>query len=437
VELDRFAERVPFIMGSAPEIGAYRRWLTERRLPERQAAAEPRRDYLFLDERARFEPRKEDVVVPQPGLAVRQRGKTAVLEAGGSETDAGVGRKEAEAILDAMDGRRTLLEVRWRSGVDGAVLGRFLRAAFGRVVFAPQAVAALEERLPAGTIVRFPASPYGVERAYWQNQIDVRARYQADPGLDDSTSFVRMLREIHVLALMGRSLDSFYKPASPVSDEVVAPGVLYLTANRLLETSDGPIYLDGPRVTAPAVGGERFFARLAGAPRGAEDARWGRFVVARSEKDREPRPIFLPPRPIESEHFDALRAALADGSPAGTARFHWCFVRLHPFHCANQSLAMNLVNAVLGARAIPHLWLDHLALRLDADAYAAVFARAVDAHAVDATEPARRLAAQRERTRRALAFMDRVSACKSDAEADALVAAEPDAARLSLLSASP
>jgi hypothetical protein len=201
----------------------------------------------------------------------------------------------------------------------------------------------------------------------------------------------------------------------------------------------GDVYLDGPRVSAPAVGGDRFFAMLASdLGDGADDGGWGRACTARSEKEREPRSIFVPPRPMTEAHFEALRLALVDargGSFAALARFHWCFVRLHPFHCCNQSLAMNLVNAVLGDRAIPHLALDHLALRLGGDAYAEAFIRAVAAFAVTETSAARRLEALRDRWRRALALMDRVSAAKSDDQAQAIVAADPEAARWALLGA--
>src|SRR3970282_800080 len=107
---------------------------------------------------------------------------------------------------------------------------------------------------------------------------------------------------------------------------------------------------------------------------------WGRVVRARAAADPEFGDWFCPPRPLELRHFEVLRASLAGALSAAAsaeapeavracARFHWQFVRLHPFYCANQSLAMNLVNFVL-ARAlgagIPHSILDQLALRLAA-----------------------------------------------------------------------
>jgi hypothetical protein len=108
-------------------------------------------------------------------------------------------------------------------------------------------------------------------------------------------------------------------------------------------------------------------------------------------------------------------------------------VRLHPFHCANQSLAMNLVNAVL-ARArgagTPHLLLDHLALRMSTDAYIEVFRRAVDGYALVEPDPARRLALLLERKRRSFAVIEQLSAGTASADVDA------DGARWALLPSS-
>jgi hypothetical protein len=160
-------------------------------------------------------------------------------------------------------------------------------------------------------------------------------------------------------------------------------------------------------------------------------------VTARSERDETPAAMFCPPRPIERAHLELLRAELAQAATAtdaqaamsAAARFHQAFVRLHPFHCANQSLAMNLVNAVAkrahGA-GLPHLLLDHLALRLSTGAYQEVFGRAIRSFALCEPDPARRLGELLERKRRSLALIERLASGQAPS-------GDPDAARWALL----
>ena len=63
---DLYSERLAQILAAPPELTEYQHWLAEQRPPEKGE-----RDYLFSEPRPRFEPRKEDVVVPLPGLAWR------------------------------------------------------------------------------------------------------------------------------------------------------------------------------------------------------------------------------------------------------------------------------------------------------------------------------------------------------------------------------
>ncbi len=447
-------ERLERILSSSPEVAAYERFLA--------ASAERRReprDYLFLEAKPRFEPRREDVVVPLPGLTVREKGGAARLVSEAPPADvpvAGVSRRELERVLAAFDGERTLAEIGWT--VDAAALAKVLRAAFGLVLFAPAALAALERRISSVSIVRFPAAPYAIERTYWENMAEVRERFDASgAALETADGFLRLLRELHVVALMGETLERFYKPASPASDGGANPGGLWHAESRVLETPRGAVYLDGPRVLAPKVGGDRFFGRLAvalGDPEAGADRRdsaWGRHLYARGEKDDAPKTWFLPARPIDDDKLEALRVEIASalaGADAGraddavraAARFHYRFVRLHPFRCANQSIAMVLVNAVLeraGDAGIPHLALDHLALRLSEPAYEEAFARAASAFRADDTGSAARLAKAVAASRSALALMDAMSRAPDDAAADALAEADPVAARAALLSPAP
>jgi hypothetical protein len=435
----------------------YDRWLREQ-----TASRSAQRDYLFTVDKPRFEPRKDDVVAVLAGLQLRERAGAAFLGLPGSAAGIelqGVSRKAAERILASIDGSRCLAQVRWTAGVDTPTFARFLRAAFGLVVFAPAAVASLERAIPSVEVVRFPASPYAVERPYWENMAAVREQFMIEwPFVASGSDLIRLLRKLHVAAVMGPQLDSFYKPASPGSDLRVNPGALLHDAPRLLSTTEGHVFLDGPRVNASWVGGERWHRlvrQAAGQPGDQpqelsfedDGLAWGRIIVARAEQDDQARPWFCPPRPWQEAHSDFLFAQLkaadeaeATGARADAvaalARFHQGFVRLHPFHCANQCLAMNLVNAMLSRVAgsgIPHLLLDHLALRMSAEAYERVFDAAVRAFAVVEDDPAKRLNVLRERRSRSFSLIDRLGACTTDAQAREALRADPEAAAWALV----
>jgi hypothetical protein len=175
---------------------------------------------------------------------------------------------------------------------------------------------------------------------------------------------------------------------------------------------------------------------------------WGRVVTARAGSETEPRPWYCPPRPLEDAHIVALGDSIArarDASQRGErttalarlAAFHQRFVRLHPFRAGNQSLAMNLVNAVLGELhgvGIPHLVLDQLALRFGEAAYARLFARAVNGWTA-AGSPLERYRALTERKARYFSLLAALDRTTTLDEARALVRARPDDATLALLRA--
>lgn len=468
------SDRLARILASSPELASFSRWLEAQRRTVlagsgsasalASAADRPLRDYLFLEGRPRFEPRRDDVAVVAPGLSVTSKGKEAVVifaTAGAppiSLAVPGVQPRSVERLLAAIDGQRTLLEARWIAELPVDAAARILRATFGLVVFAPGAVSDLESRLSSVEIVRYPTSPYAVERTYWHNAADVRERAVTLRGelTRDVSSFVAALRELHVLQILGASLDSFYRPASPSTDGGVDPGSFYLAPPRILERDgSAAVFLDGLRVLAPAVGGTRAFAALCASVGDAEAARgpreivdagvaWGRVTLARGDGDDAAKLWFIPPRPIQDEHWAALCDALreAHAAPdrvtaiAAAARFHARFVRLHPFRCANQSIAMNLANQVVARVAgcgIPHLALDHLALRLAPAAYEEAFLRAVNVYAIDAPNSASHLTTVRSRSRAALGFCDSLDALSTDADVAAAIAARPEVAAWSLV----
>jgi hypothetical protein len=453
VDLDRIVD-FPW------EVLEYLSWLRQR-----PSSREPSESYLFEAPRVRFTLSETDLVVAERGIGVsvtpsglrlttpRAASEVAVEGLGPSE------RATIERLLLQLDGQAPIGALRARLDAPAErVLDALLAAAFGKLIFAPLAVMSAERAISGIEITRFPGSPYEVARPYWKNMGAVRAA--ADllfASVDDDQAFVRELRKLHVVLLMGADLQSYYQPASPISSGRAAPGRFMLTPAELIDCPDGALFVSGPRVAAVPLGGAFYHALLArslgepeAAPHGGVDRAeldWGRLVHARAPTDPAPAPWYCPPRPLHTEHLRTLRGSLgvaaraaraADRSACVTAlaAFHQDFVRLHPFHCGNQSLAMNLVNGVLNqalGAGMPHLILDHLAFRLSPGAYARVFRRAVDAY-VDpgASVAARylRLASNRTRT---FELVRQLGAASTLEEALALTQADATTARLLLL----
>jgi hypothetical protein len=427
-------------------------------------ATQPESDdnYLFTDARVRFRARDDDVVIATPGA------RAVAFESGCALTAPrltaplavpAVPPARASAFLAALDGERSLAAAARLANLDAPGRAALLDAGFGLVLFAPLAVAALERELPCAESMRFPGSPYEVVREYWENMIAVRARAPAlEATLADPHAAVDELRRLHQVALLGSDGDSFYRPASPIAAKGIVPGELFPTEARLASSPTGTLFLEGPRVNAKFLGGGHYLAVLAhhsGDPAARDLERthvdvggvaWGRIVIARAEQDADFAPWFCPPRPFRPEHwvslFGALSQALAASASAvperalgPLARFHQRFVRLHPFRAANQSLAMNLVNRVLSrvcGAGVPHLLLDQLALRFSEAAYERQFACAVEAFAVRGS-PVERHTALSAQKARYFAFIQRLLHAPDEAAAEALVANEPDTARVALI----
>lgn len=420
-------------------------------------------DPYYSDEIVRFELRDDDVLVSAGDVSVTPAdcGVTLVSERARARLLAcGVGSTDVRAVLEAIDGTRTAAEVRRASGVSPAAFRTLVERAFGVVLFAPHAVAGLEARVSSAELVRFPGSPYEVVRAYWENMADVADRV-ADAGQATASpaSFLRLLREMHVLALLGSSRRSFYRPASPiVAKSPLLPGELLLAPAVTEATASGVRFVSGPRVNAAPIGGAGYHellvssldaARRRGAPRDVARGgalSWGHVVTARADADAAPAPWFCPPRPLEVGHFEELARSLARALDAvgradavlalsELAILHWQLIRLHPFGFANQCLAMSLVNGSLrrlhGA-GIPHLVLDHLALTLPVDEYTEVFARAVEAWLVRGAAVQRTLELV-SRKRRAFGLLEALRGTTSRDEAARVVAGRSGDAPLVML----
>jgi hypothetical protein len=418
--------------------GAYERWLSMQ--------ASPGDHYLLAEPRVRFEPRGSDVIVRLPGSPV--------------PSYAGADLERDVAVLDGLDATRTWDQACELAAVPPRDADALLRAGFGTVLFAPLAVAELEGRLPCAEIVRFPGSPYEVVRSYWSNmaavreRLDVLLRRTRSPAL-----FLAELQRLHRVLLLGPDEATFYRPASPISKKGIAPGTLWDAPSRIVTEADGPRLVEGPRVSAAEVGGRTYWALLAESVEDPEalasertllargGPEWGRVVTARAGDETEPRPWFCPPRPLDDAHavelcrsFERAHEARKRGERAtalaSLAAFHQRFVRLHPFRAGNQSLVMNVVNALLrelvGA-GIPHLVLDQLALRFDETAYARLFARAVDAWTVPGS-PLERYRVLTDKKARYFALLGALDASPSLDAARALVTARADDAAVALLS---
>ena len=450
----RPTDRVRSLLGFPWELFEYQRFV------ETEARTSPTKNDMFADDAPRFEPRPDDVLVA-PGdveVAATARGVLVRSSQGGVEAELdGVTPAEATRIFGLIDGTRTAAEIGWQ--VNG--LERFLRKTFGLVVFAPAAVEVLERALSGSEITRFPSSPYGIARPYWENMADVRRaiEHELKGTLNDLGRAVELLRELHVVATMGTSLGSFYKPSSPVSDAGVMPGALWNVRARTTKTALGTLFVGGPRAKVSALAGELYHRMIyaqVGDPGASDPERtfadddgldWGRVLVARAAHDERFADWYCLPRPLEARHFERLFAELGEALAAaargdsaaaveGAGRFHWRYVHLHPFRCANQCLAMNLVNHVL-ARAlpsgIPHLVLDQFALRLRMAPYARLFARAVASWVSREPNPAARYGLLRERKRRLFSAMQRAGSAKSEADALEALRAHPEEAEAALI----
>lgn len=368
---------------------------------------QPTENYLFLEPRVRFSPEPDDVLMLTAASTLEHHAGNLCLSHIPSGARVVLGQLDAavaERIVKSIDGQRSLISVQLTALATESEMDTFLRATFGRFTLCPKTLAAFEQRIASSSLVRFPGSPYEVGRYYWSNMADVREswiRERAD--FTDPEDFMAALKRYHVRALIGASGRSFYRPSSPIMAKAGArAGSFYDVPTRTIREAELTLFIDGPRVSAPFVGGHKYHELLchslgdaeALAPERAvsDDSglNWGRLTLGRARSDGESGAWFIPPRPLTMAHFAQIfrdyMAAIGqlehapDAAISALAAFHWDFVRLHPFACANQSIAMNLVGGLLelmGRFGMPHLVLDHLALRLSREAYARLFHRAL------------------------------------------------------------
>jgi len=372
---------------------AYRRFVKE--------TADTSDGYLFDSPRCRFQPEPADELVLAKGATVAQQpgGARVHLPGGGQLWFPGVAAESLTAAFRALPTSYARFSIQL-----GAQAPAVIEQAFSRILFAPTAVLSLERELPSLEIVRFPGSPYEIVRPYWRNMLAVRRALQDRSPPTRPGDLRTLLLELHELALMGEADEgraSYYLPASLLGRKRATPGQLYEEPSSVEYRGSEWIVTSGARVSVPLLGGEHYWRLLAESvsdEAALEPERhveldglsFGRVLQARGEMEQRALPWFLPPRPLEARHFEALLSPLlrADSAQAqgnrdqliaALAAFHYRFVRIHPLPSANQSLSMSIVNSRLNRMVgvgIPHLLLDQLALRFGPEAYMRLFARA-------------------------------------------------------------
>jgi hypothetical protein len=419
--------------------------------------------YLFDSPRCRFWPEPSDELVAPPGARVvaASAGPAIELPGGAALVFRDLTLEELRSALAALPCRHGMLSMRL-----GPKLAPFVEQAFSRVLFAPAAVAELEQQVPSLEIVRFPGSPYEVVRAYWRNMAAVRARIAGLEVSPQPAELVTLVRELHVTLLTGTpspgERSSFYLPASQLGRKRATPGELYETVGSFERRAGSVVLTGGARVSVPLLGGAHYWQLLAEGVsdesalareralrlEGSEGLELGQVLEARGENEAVARPWFLPPRPLKPRHFALLAAhletahrALAERDRAALLRalaaFHYHFVRFHPLPSGNQSLAMAFVNEALSralGAGIPHLLLDQMALRFELVAYERLFARAVTAWSAPWPSPAERLRHQLRMRDELNQFVSELARAESLLEARALLPERPHGSRLALLS---
>jgi len=423
--------------------------------------------YLFDAPRCRFKPEASDELVAVPGAeVVRATDGVVVQLPGGARLPlAGFELAKLRGVFAQFPCTYSRLTIELGSQTES-----FVEQTFSRVLFAPKAVAELETQVPAVELVRFPGSPYEVVRSYWRNSCAVRRRLAERGTPHDAQGLRALLLELHALLLLGEgdaaSRTSFYLPASLLGRKRPEPGTFYEVPSGVERRGGETIITSGARVSVPLLGGVNYWQLLAesvGDAGALADERrlerdglpWGQVVRGRADEESvaQARPWFLPPRPLQDAHFEALLRDLEAADIAEKARdvpaalaalgtFQYRFVRMHPLPSGNQSLSMSFVNAALQrllGSGISHLLLDQLALRFELSAYQRLFARAArvwsawpkSAPGVTSSERLRHLIRMRTELND---FVSAVGNSLTLIEARAYMATNPGGAEVALLS---
>jgi hypothetical protein len=367
------------------EIRAYQEW-------ERRNAPRMQLRYADVPVATAFGVRPSDVVTLSRAVTFDFTGhEPRLVDAAGRHLGT-LGDTPLELLkhfVAALDGRQTLGAVcaRERFARQAGLLQACVAALLGGPFLVPKSVAELEARLRSIEVLRFPGlSPYTMPREYWENSIAVReALGDFYAGLDSFEAFSTGLRGLHRLATLGANGTNYYGGAggiATVPGEYRAIAIANAFGERrqrqlrgwlrllgsadVLVTSGSIVATNGVRLASIAAGGlesDRPYGR-------AGEELVGQLNAAR-------------------QHLVAARAAAAvdrNGLAGHCALFHHAFVHAHPFGNINNSIAMNIVNDLLGRAGvgvIPHLYFDQVALFTQPEDYVRVFELGLAAHALN------------------------------------------------------
>jgi hypothetical protein len=263
-----------------------------------------------------------------------------------------------------------------------------------------------QEALHFLEVSRWPSSHNCVNQHYWANSIDVRGELSLfRSALSDNETFLRFLRTLHVVYLMGNRLDSYYVPESfnPRFDPTLGPGQIRQPNNSghcVFPENWGTTYimLLGRDLNDP------FWISQNQPIRDADGLLWGwsgYYWEQHSKSHFKRRHAFHPAQYILRAHLDKMRAASQSCLDAidntdkaaglrSIARLLQSFVCIHPFNCGNMGLIMNIVNWMLRALLggyLNHLNLDAAAQCLGPTAFEAYFLRVVDTLLIIPNDP--------------------------------------------------
>lgn len=292
-------------------------------------------------------------------------------------------------FLAELDGRHSLAFIcsqppfadhaRNLQGLVGALLG-------GPFLL-PAGISALERELPAVALLRFPnQSPYAMPREYWENSIAVRQALGAFYArVDDFRAFADGLRGLHRLATIGASGTHYYGGAGGVA---TVPG----------EFRNMPI---GNRFDERRKWLHQHWLGLLAVPNtlvesGSIVSANGVPLVEITDGGHVCHHPYGHRGELLARQLNEIRVHLAAAlSASGPERellvrhcalFHHAFAHAHPFANINNSIAMNIVNDLLGRAGVgvlPHLYFDQVALFLQPQDYVRFFARAFQAHVIN------------------------------------------------------
>ncbi len=344
-----------------------------------------------------------DVPTLMPGIHVADRGADAcgVSSPQGVAVELeGVGRGDVLAVLDAIDGHRTVEQIAQQLGEaeDPTGLQALLERLVGRAIILPQVTHALSQRIAPFAIVRYPGQwVYWIPRRYWSNMADLRQECsQLGAHVGRGADLRRYLQHLHRTAAGAtRGPHRRYRGMSGAARD---PGRWRDFSVRCRAVSSGTLacaHLAGELL------GDPYHAHTRGGGSGARHL-WGVDVGGMSARDEYLHPDPDPETADREQQIDAwadglarslsaaLHAAPGQIALASIAAFHQLMCCLHPFYAINNALAMVIVDVLLERAQMPaisHYYLEEFAFRLSPAGYAEVFAALVTTTGLPRVEP--------------------------------------------------